>query len=52
MMDDDSGESIEPMKEVPLKELGKSKSGASRHIADEADCVFRISVEESHECCL
>jgi len=26
-MDDESGESMEPMEEVPLKELGESKLG-------------------------
>jgi len=42
-MDDESGESTEPMEEVPLKELGETESGASRGIPDDADCVFRIS---------
>ena len=42
-MDDESGESMELMEEVPLKELGESESGASRGILDDADCVFRIS---------
>jgi len=41
--DDESGESMEPMEEVPLKELGETESGASRGIPDDADCVFRIS---------
>jgi len=26
-MDDESGESMEPMEEVPLKELGEAESG-------------------------
>jgi len=44
-MDD---ESIEPMEEVPLKELGESESGAFRGIGlpDDTDCVFRISGRE------
>ena len=42
-MDDESGESTEPMEEVPLKELGETESGVSRGIPDGADCVFRIS---------
>ena len=42
MMDDESGELMEPMEEVPLKELGETESGASRGILDDADCVFRI----------
>ena len=42
-MDDESGESMEPMEEVPPKELGETESGASRGIPDDADCVFRIS---------
>jgi len=33
-MDDESGEFMEPMEEVPLKELGESQSGASRGIPD------------------
>ena len=28
-MDDESGEPMEPMEEVPMKELGESESGAS-----------------------
>ena len=32
-MDDESGESMEPMEEVPLKELGKTESGAMTQIA-------------------
>ena len=43
MMDDESGESMESMEEVPLEEMGESESGASRRILDDADCVFRIS---------
>ena len=43
-MDDESGESMEPMEEVPLKEPGEKESGASRGIPDDTDCVFRISV--------
>ena len=43
-MDDDSGELMEPMYEVPLKEPGETESGASRGIPDDTDCVFRISV--------
>ena len=42
-MDD---ESMEPMEEVPLKELGESESGAFRGIPDDSDCVFRISGRE------
>jgi len=44
-MDDESasGESMEPVEEVPLKELGETESGVSRGIPDVADCVFRIS---------
>ena len=43
-MDDESGESMEPMEEVPLKEPGEKESGASRGVPDDTDCVFRISV--------
>jgi len=46
-MDDDSGESMEPMEEVPPKEPGEAESGASRGIPDDADCVFRNSVGKS-----
>jgi len=35
-----SGESMEPMEQVPLKELGDTESLASRGILDDADCVF------------
>ena len=42
-MDDESGESMEPMEEVPLKEPGETESGVSRGIPDDADCIFRIS---------
>ena len=49
-MDHESGESTEPMEEVPLKELCESESGASRGILDDADCVFRISGGKLHEC--
>ena len=31
-MDDESGESMEPMEEVPMKEPGESDSGAFRGI--------------------
>jgi len=41
-MDDESGESMEPMEEVPLKELGETES--SIDILDDEDSVFRISV--------
>jgi len=41
-MDDESGESMEPMEEVPLKEPGEKESGASRDIPVDTDCVFRI----------
>jgi len=41
-MDDESGESVEPMEEVPLKELRQTESGASRGIHDDANCIFRI----------
>jgi len=51
-MDDESGESMESMEEVPLEEMGESESGASRGILDDADCVFRISGGGSYECCL
>jgi len=50
-MDDESGESMEPMEEVPPKEPGEKESGASRGIPDDTDCVFRISLG-SYECCL
>jgi len=50
-MDDESGESMEPTEEVPLKEPCETESAASRGIPDDADCVFRI-LGESHECCL
>jgi len=43
-MDDESGESMEPMEEVPLKEPGEKESGASRGIPDDTGCIFRISV--------
>ena len=43
MTDDENGKSMEPMEEVPLKELGESESGASRGILHDADYVFRIS---------
>ena len=40
MMDDESGESTEPMEEeVPLKELGETESGASRGIPDDAHLI-------------
>jgi len=39
-MDDESGQSMEPMEEVPLKELSESVSGASREILDDADCIL------------
>ena len=45
-MDDESGESMEPMEEVPPKKPGEKKSGASRGIPDDTDCIFRISVEK------
>jgi len=42
--DDESGESMEPMEEVPLKELVETESGAPiRGIPVDADCVFRMS---------
>ena len=40
----ESGESMEPMEEVPPKEPGEKESGAPRGILDDTDCVFRISV--------
>ena len=43
-MDDESGESMEPMEEVSPKEPGEKESGASRGIPEDTDCVFRISV--------
>ena len=43
-MDEESGESMEPMEEVPPKEPGEKESGAPRGILDDTDCVFRISV--------
>jgi len=49
-MDDESGESMEPMEEVPLKELGETESSSG--ILDDEDCVFRISGGGSYECCL
>ena len=49
-MDDESGESMEPMEEVPLKELGETESSSG--IFDDEDCVFRISGGGSYECCL
>ena len=44
MVDDESGESMKPMEEVPLKEPGETESGTPRGITDDTDCVFRISV--------
>jgi len=50
-MDDESGESMEPMEEVPLKELGETESSSG--MLDDEDCVFRISGGGgSYECCL
>jgi len=51
-MDDESGESMEPMKEVPLKELSESESETYRDIGllDDADCAFRFSGGGSYEC--
>jgi len=46
-MDDESGESMEPMDEVPPKEPGEKESGASRDIPNDTDCVFRISMGKS-----
>jgi len=46
-MDDESGESMEPMDEVPPKEPGEKESGASRGIPNDTDCVFRISMGKS-----
>ena len=44
-MDDESGESMETMEEVPPKETDREKeSGASRGIPDDTDCVLRISM--------
>ena len=43
-MDDESGESMEPMEKVPLKEPGEKESGAPRGIPDDKDCVFRMSM--------
>ena len=40
-MDDESGESMAPMEEVPPKEPGETESGASGGIPDDTDCVFR-----------
>ena len=40
-MDDESGESMELMEEVPPKEPGETESGASGGIPDDTDCVFR-----------
>ena len=45
-MDDESGESMEPMEEVPLKEPGAKESGASRGIPNDTDCLFRMSVRK------
>jgi len=50
VLDDESGESMEPMEEVPLKEPGETESGVSRGIPDDADCIFRIS--GGRVCCL
>jgi len=47
VMDDESGESMEPMDEMPPKEQGETESGASRGIPDDTDCVFRILVGKS-----
>ena len=49
-MDDESGESMEPMEEVPLKEPGEKESGASTGIPDDTDCVFRMSVGVKSPC--
>jgi len=46
-MDDESGESMELMDEVPPKEPDDTESGASRGIPDDTDCVFRISLGKS-----
>jgi len=46
-MDDDSGEAMEPMEEVPPKEPDEAESGASRGIPDDTDYVFRNSVGKS-----
>jgi len=46
-MDDESGESMEPMDQVSPKEPGETESGAYRGIPDDTDCVFRISVGTS-----
>ena len=43
-MDDESGETMEPMEEVPLKEPGEKESGPPRDIPVDTDCIFRISV--------
>jgi len=45
-MGDESGESMEPMEEVPLKEPGEKESGASRGIPNDTDCVFRMPVRK------
>ena len=41
-MDDESGESMELMEEVPPKEPREKESGASRGIPDDTDCLLRI----------
>ena len=46
MVMNDSGESMEPMEEVPLKELGETESGAMTQIA------YSESGGGSYECCL
>ena len=51
-MDDESGESMEPMEEVPLKELGETESGASRGIYLRAQIAYSESQGGSYECCL
>ena len=61
-MDDESGESMEPIDDVPPKEPGETESGASRGIPDDTGCVFRISrvlpvnrvlkTNSFHECAL
>jgi len=51
-MDDESGEPMEPMEEVPVKELGESESGAS---LQRQTCWRRLRIRISGgscECCL
>ena len=50
-MHDESGESKEPMEEVPPKEPAETESGTSRGIPDDADYAFGMS-GGSYKCCV